>query len=756
VANVAGTVEAILTMKDEMSPVIAEIEKNLPGMNQKFEEGQKVIDGWSEANQRAALKMERIHEEALAMNASMEGTNDAAAKTATTMGAAARGFDDVAKTMGVSTQASSQLAPALSLVEIGFTGLKTAAVGFNVATVSVIAAGLSLGYALGTLLEKIQFVRDGMDKLTGAEWNLTQLHKVESEQAKFQAEIAQKTAGVRLTQAQQLLATGTSLKQVAKDYADLTVEEKKSIGVTEEQIKSHEKAVKQADAHAEAIKRLREQFSGVGIVKEVRDFNTALGEGEVTPLVLKAANELATKATEAGVKVTGLVGTLQNLKQIMSTIPPTPRISGLATDIADASFEATRMADAVGHATIAQWEADEAAEEYARELDKEAQKFEEIQEAVYKVSDGLDALGSIFEAFGVSADSGVGKALGALKGLADTAGNVMGALAKGDTFGAVIAGVTGVAKAFTGLFGGNKIVMQTNDIRDAWFEAHGGFEQVGRDLEAVGLTGAEASAIVKELFDAKTPEEFATASEKALHALEDPAKAMEEATNKVREAMDKYGLTIEQMGPKFAQQELDKQALTLLEDYNLLIAAGAANNVVIEAMGPNINEYVNASRAAGTSIPKDMEPVIQSMIEQGLLLDENGNAFASVEDAGLSFSETLEESMTRAVDAMERLVNALLGIQHTAAQGVNIPVNYNVSAPPTPHAPSFAEGTGGFRDFGQGTLAMLHGSEAVMTPSQLTAVMMGAGSGSMSQSQLDTLTQAIIRGVRDGVLLTLR
>jgi hypothetical protein len=737
VANVAGTVEAILTMKDEMSPVIAEIEKNLPGMNQKFEEGQKVIDGWSEANQRAALKMERIHEEALAMNASLAGTNDAATKTATTMSAAARGFDDVAKTMGASTQATSQLAPALSLVEIGFVGLKTAAVGFNVATVSVIAAGFSLGYALGTLLEKIQFVRDGMDKLTGAEWNLAQLHKVEGEQAEFQAKIAKIAAEARETQAKQLISTGTSLKQVAKDYADLTTEQKKNLGISDEQIKAHNKAVKQADEHAEAIKRLREKW-----IEGTYEADKAGHEFIVLWEAMAEREEIMAEAADkAGHEFIEQWQALEDLKT-----------------------ETNEMADEMGHLIIETWEASEAAREWAQaeqdaedEARRHAESLEKLSENAFKVGDVISTLGTVLEAFGVSADSGIGKALGAMGGLADTAGTVFSKIANQDYFGAAISGITGIAKAFTGLFGGNKIVMQTNDVRDAWFEAHGGFEQVGRDLEAVGLTGAEASAMVKELFDAKTPEEFAAASEKALHAIEDPAKAAEEATNKVREAMEKYGLTVEQMGPKFAQQELDKQALALLEDYNLLIAAGAANNVVIEAMGPNINEYVNASRAAGTSIPKDMEPVIQSMIEQGLLLDENGNAFASVEDAGLSFSESLEESMTRAVDAMERLVNALLGIQNTAAQGVTIPVTYRPSGPPTPHEPeSFAQGTGGFRDFGQGTLAMLHGSEAVMTPSQLTAMMMGAGSGSMSQSQLDTLTQAIIRGVRDGVLLTLR
>jgi len=627
-------------------------------------------------------------------------------------------------------------------------------------TVGVISAGLALGYALGTLLSKIEFVSNAMDKLFGVEYQLAQLHKVEAEQASFQAKIHAIDAQARGDQVKQLKAQGESLEKLSKDYTDLSEQQRKDLGISKEAVKAHNEAEAAAKAHAEAIKKLSEQFSGVGIVKEVRDFNQALGEGEVTPLVLQTANELAAKAILADRQVGGLVGTLQQLKQSMANIPATPVIAGLATDISDASFEATRMADAVGHAAIAQYEANQAAKDYAQSLDEEEAKFEALEKVAGQVGDAIGAVGDIFDAFGVDADSGVGKALGALKGLADTAGNVFGALSKGDTFGAIIAGVSGVAKAFAGLFGGNKIIKETNDVRDAWFEAHGGFEQVGNDLEKLGYTGEQASAIVKELFDAKTPEEFQAASEKALHALEDPAKAAEEATNKVRDAMERYGLTVEQMGPKFAQQELDKQALGLLEDYKLLIAAGAENNTVIAAMGPSINDYVNASRKAGTTIPKDMEPVIQSMIDQGLLLDENGQAFSSVEDAGLSFSETLEESMSRAVDQIQRLVDALLGVQTVANQGVTIPVHYDDPGPPAGHPHNepegFAAGTGGFRDFGQGTLAMLHGSEAVMTPSQLTAVMTGAGAGTMSHSQLDHLTKAIVQGVRDGVLLTLR
>jgi hypothetical protein len=57
-----------------------------------------------------------------------------------------------------------------------------------------------------------------------------------------------------------------------------------------------------------------------------------------------------------------------------------------------------------------------------------------------------------------------------------------------------------------------------------------------------------------------------------------------------------------------------------------------------------------------------MRPIIEDMIEQGKLLDDNGEAYESVEDAGITFAESVAEATSRLIDKIEELVNALLGI----------------------------------------------------------------------------------------------
>jgi hypothetical protein len=195
--------------------------------------------------------------------------------------------------------------------------------------------------------------------------------------------------------------------------------------------------------------------------------------------------------------------------------------------------------------------------------------------------------------------------------------------------------------------------MQVNDLRDAFFEAHGGWLELQKDL--ANLTDQD---LVAKIFNAKTVEEFNAAVAEAMNLLDTQARAQEE----LQAAIEKYGITIEELGPKFAQQELDKQAAQLMKEFELLSAAGVDVNTLIAKMGPGLIEFVNTSIAAGATIPEAMRPIIDKLIEQGLLLDENGNAFASAEEAGINFAQTLTESMQSVIEEIRNLVAALTGI----------------------------------------------------------------------------------------------
>jgi hypothetical protein len=138
--------------------------------------------------------------------------------------------------------------------------------------------------------------------------------------------------------------------------------------------------------------------------------------------------------------------------------------------------------------------------------------------------------------------------------------------------------------------------------------------------------------------------------------------------------MERYGITIDQMGQKFAQQELDKQAMQLYEDYQLLTGAGADTALVNEKMAGAINEYVQTSIRAGTVIPESMRPILESLLEQGLLTDEAGNKLETLD--GITFGES--------TTAMEDLVKAVQDLVDALRQAFELSGNLNNSLGNTP------------------------------------------------------------------------
>jgi hypothetical protein len=285
----------------------------------------------------------------------------------------------------------------------------------------------------------------------------------------------------------------------------------------------------------------------------------------------------------------------------------------------------------------------------------------------------------------------------------------------------------------------------------------------GGSLETLKKKAAEAGISLQAALTAKGADQLALALDVVKKKLGD----WDQAHEKLNAAVEKYKFTIEELGPKFAQQKLDEQFGTLFEDYQLLSAAGVSHVAIIERMGPVLNEYVNNAVAAGGTIPEAMRPVLEEMIKNGQLLDANGHAYRSVEEAGIQYAMTTSEAMALLIDKITTLVNALLGIPTDVNTNVN--TNYTSSGETNPGSasgggfrggdePGFASGSAGFRDFGAGTRVMLHGREAVVR--QGDSMPGGGGnSGNLGaelrglRAELKNLSRTLPRAVRDGVLL---
>lgn len=337
------------------------------------------------------------------------------------------------------------------------------------------------------------------------------------------------------------------------------------------------------------------------------------------------------------------------------------------------------------------------------------------------IGSALDNLGSTIIG-AIQGGGDVGRSIGAALG--EGIGEDLGkALAKsiGGSLGKALGSLAGPLGALGGsLLGGlfdkvfQKEEMKVNDMRDAFFDAHGGWAALQKQLASLSNQD-----LVKKIFDAKTVEQFNAAVREAEGLL----GLQSEAQQKLQEAIDKYGFSIDELGPKFQQQKLDEMAGALLQDYKLLTASGIEQNTVLAKMGPAFQDYVNTALKAGAALPETMRPIIEQLIQSGQLLDENGNAFTSLEQSGISFTQTLSEGLQSLISKIDELVRALTGAG-SAAGRISIPNGGSLgNGKGLEEQPrSFAGGSGGFQNFGSGTPAVLHGVEAVIRPGDLRSI----------------------------------
>jgi hypothetical protein len=205
------------------------------------------------------------------------------------------------------------------------------------------------------------------------------------------------------------------------------------------------------------------------------------------------------------------------------------------------------------------------------------------------------------------------------------------------------------------------------------------------------------------------------------------------------ETVQKYGFTLEELGPAMQRQELDKQAQQLFKDWEVLNSAGIDTIAITERMADAVNDYVADALSMGMEIPSAMRPMLESFVKAGTLLDANGNAITDLEDSGISFAMTMSEGFTRLIDTVRELTDAIsrglgLAIENIPAPEIEGTVRWHVEGIPQVNdrpggglAPEYAKGTDGFVNFGKGTPVILHGWEAVVPRDQANATVTGGG-----------------------------
>lgn len=297
-------------------------------------------------------------------------------------------------------------------------------------------------------------------------------------------------------------------------------------------------------------------------------------------------------------------------------------------------------------------------------------------------------------------------------------------LAEGDWIGAIVAGVTSFGQAIANAFRDEQHE-RVNDLRDEFQRTFGTFDDMAAAAHAAGYQ-------IERLLDTKKVEDF----DREMRAMTEAIQFQEDAMAFLEETFRKYGFSIDEAGEAWARAELDKQAQLLYREFTALRAAGVDIDIVIDKMSGNINAFIQDALRTGTEVPAAMAPMLQRMVEMGLLTDENGNIITDLEEAGVRFSMTMSEGFQRLINEVSRLTDAItrgLGRAIASVPDIDIDVNYRDRGyTPEVPLPGYANGTGGrFVDFGAGTPVVLHGRERVVTEGESMA-----GGGGLSAEAL--------------------
>jgi hypothetical protein len=368
------------------------------------------------------------------------------------------------------------------------------------------------------------------------------------------------------------------------------------------------------------------------------------------------------------------------------------------------------MLDAMNGAAK-RWD-DEDDKRHAAQQARMLQAFRDVEGVVGDLS-------GLFEALGVSADSGFGRAIAGMESFAGAASQGAQAFAQftsGDILGGIRSGIgalTSVVQGFKGLFGDSEHE-KVNDLRDAYVAAAGGITELDKKAQAAGTT-------VRRLLDAKTVAQY----EAAIRQLNGAFDRQAEAQKRAEDAAKRYGLTIDELGAKGAQAELHKMFEQLWGDYEVLKASGADMNAVLAKMAPSFSEYVQQAIAAGQAIPESMRAIVEQLIAEGKLVDANGNAYESTAAAGITFAKDITEAIMETTQAIRELVAALTGVRSPGPIHIPVTTDYGGSGPhnaPAHETPAFDEG-GHTGDGPYPFMALLHPRETVVPDAKMPALL---------------------------------
>lgn len=267
--------------------------------------------------------------------------------------------------------------------------------------------------------------------------------------------------------------------------------------------------------------------------------------------------------------------------------------------------------------------------------------------------------GSVIEAAGSSvgsflmSDKGIGSTI--TKGAKALFGDKLGA-----AIGSALPGLGAMlGPMISGLFG-KLFGSAGRDAVKEFAASMGGFDALREKLLPLGDVGEKLWINLTQGVGKNNPEQAKAAIEAITRALQEQEQfiaGLVPSWKDTLELAEKYGLEVSKLGEKFEQARLADMANTIAVDFRKLIAAGVDMNTVLTGMQDEVQGVVTNALQMGIEIPDSLRPVIQKMVELGMLTDASGNKMVDL--TKLNFSETLSQSVNRIIEALDRLIEKL-------------------------------------------------------------------------------------------------
>lgn len=233
-------------------------------------------------------------------------------------------------------------------------------------------------------------------------------------------------------------------------------------------------------------------------------------------------------------------------------------------------------------------------------------------------------------------------------------------------------------------------------------------------------------------------------------------------------AAKEFGVEVSSLGKSFQAARLADGAMKIINAFDLLTRGGVDAGTILFGMKDEISKLVQESIKFGTTIPANMRPWIQNLIDTGQLLDEDGRKITDIgkikfgEPVKTQFEEIstkIGDLITKIGELVDKLTNELIPALQEASRNRNAHISITTDPIPNidPYDPRRGEGGGGgegiplssgtygrlgrwFGNFPKsGMNAILHGTEAVVTTNQAVPfamdVLAGLGARAPQQQQ---------------------